>query len=136
MKHVVVAHRIGERAQLERWVRAATTPQRVVWRSRIALLALDGLSSAEIGSRLSISLPTIRLWLRRFATGGAAALLHDAPGRGRHALLDPSAMMSRLREAHLLGGDGEPVSLRDAARHLGVSPSTVRRALKRRAPES
>ena len=130
-----VAERAGETSQLERWVRAGTTPQRVVCRSKIVLLALDGFSLSEIASRLGVSLPTIRLWLRRFATDGASSLLRDAPGRGRHPLLDASTMMSQLREAHLLADDGRPSSLRDAATHLGVSPSTVWRALHRWAPE-
>jgi transposase len=131
-----VARRAGERAELERCVRASTTPQRVVWRSRIVLLALDGLTCHEIASRISVSLPTVRLWLRRFASQGASALLRDAPGRGRRRVLDPSTMMSRLREAHLLGEDGQPTSLRAAARQLGVSPSTVWRALQKRSSES
>jgi transposase len=125
-----------ERGQLEQWVRAATTPQRVVWRSRIVLLALDGHSAADIATRIGVSHPTVRLWLRRFANSGASALLHDAPGRGRHPLIDPATLMSRLREAHLLGPDGQPTSLRDAAKYLGVSASTVWRALRKYTPES
>ena len=134
-QHVQISQRAGERAQLERHIRAATTPQRVVWRSQIVLLALDGLSSSEIASRLGVSLPTVRLWLRRFACAGASSLLHDAPGRGRHSLLEPSTMIARLRESHLLGDDGQPTSLRDAARQLGVSPATVWRAMRKQARE-
>ena len=37
------------RATLERWLRAGTTAQRVVLRSRIVLLAADGLPSKYIG---------------------------------------------------------------------------------------
>ena len=125
-----------DRPQLEQWVRAATTPQRVVWRSRIVLLGLDGHSAAEIAAQIGVSHPTVRLWLRRFATAGAPALLHDAPGRGRHPLIDPATLMARLREAHLIGADGQPTSLRDAAKYLGVSASTVWRALRKNAPES
>lgn len=127
-----VTDRSGERAQLERWVRSATTPQRVVWRSQIVLFALDGVSTAEIATRLSVSPPTVRLWLRRFATGGAQALLRDAPGRGRRPSIDYETLMSRLRNANLIGTDGQPTSLRDAAQLLGVSASTVWRALRKR----
>lgn len=125
-----------DRPQLEQWVRAATTPQRVVWRSRIVLLGLDGHSAADIAAEIGVSHPTVRLWLRRFASAGAVALLHDAPGRGRHPLIDPATLMTRLREAHLIGPDGQPTSLRDAAKYLGVSASTVWRALRKGTKES
>jgi biotin operon repressor len=126
-----VALRAGERAYLERCVRAATTPQRVVWRSRIVLLALDGVPTSKIASRLGVSRPTVRLWLRRFVSQGASSLLRDAPRRGRRPLLDPTTMMAWLREAHLLDRDGKPTSLRAAGRRLGVSPATVWRALQK-----
>ena len=118
-----------ERAQLERWVRAATTPQRVVRRSRIVLLALDGMSAADIAARLDVSQPTVKLWIKRFASGGASMLLHDAPGRGRHPSIGYDTIISRLRAANMLDGEGRPTSLRDAAQLLSVSPSTIWRAL-------
>ena len=133
---VQLMNHADDRPQLEQWVRAATTPQRVVWRSRIVLLGLDGHSAADIASQIGVSHPTVRLWLRRFASAGAAALLHDAPGRGRHPLIDPATLMTRLREAHLIGPDGQPTSLRDAAKYLGVSASTVWRALRKNTVES
>lgn len=126
-----VTDQSGARAQLERWIRSATTPQRVVWRSQIVLYALDGVSTAEIATRLGVSQPTVRLWLRRFASGGPPALLRDAPGRGRRPSMDYDTLMSRLREANLIGADGQPTSLRDAAQLLGVSASTVWRALRK-----
>ncbi len=119
------------RAVLERWVRAATTPQRVVRRSQIVLLASTGLSTEDIAARLGISTPTVRLWVSRFERGGPDALLHDAPGRGRHASVDASTIRARLREAQLLATDGQPVSVRRAAAFLKVSPSAVWRALRK-----
>ena len=71
------------RATLERWLRAGTTAQRVVLRSRIVLLAADGLPSKYIAQRLGTSQDTVRVWRRRFAAGGPDVLTHDAPGRGR-----------------------------------------------------
>src|SRR5438045_218081 len=73
----------AHRKLLEAWVRAGTTPQRVARRARIVLLAADGLSSRAIGVRLGVSAHTVSLWRRRFHAGGPAALLRDAPGRGR-----------------------------------------------------
>lgn len=120
------------RALLQHWVRAPTTPQRVVVRSRIVLSALDGLSAEDIAAQVDVSPNTVRLWTARFEQGGAEALLHDAPGRGRPASLAPEAMQDRLRAANLVRADGLPISLRRAAKYLGVSASAVWRALGRR----
>ena len=72
-----------QRATLQRWIRAGTTAQRVVLRSRIVLLAADGLPSKHIAHQLDTSQDTVRLWRRRFAAGGPTTLTRDAPGRGR-----------------------------------------------------
>ena len=120
------------RALLQHWIRAPTTPQRVVTRSRIVLSALDGLSVDDIASHLHVSPTTVRLWIARFEEGGSEALLHDAPGRGRPASLTPEAIHDRLRDANLVRPDGEPISLRRAAKFLGVSASAVWRALRKR----
>ena len=122
---------LSARTQLERWVKAATTPQRLVRRSRIALLAMDGLSSDEIAARVGVSRPTVVLWKSRFEDGGPDALVKDAPGRGRPASVDLDTLRSRLDQAHLLAADGKPTNLRRAAALLCVSPSALWRALHR-----
>ncbi len=121
----------ANRALLQHWVRAPTTPQRVVVRSRIVLSALDGLSVDDIASQLAVSENTVRLWIARFEESGSEALLHDAPGRGRPAVIAPDDVRDRLRDANLVRPDGEPVSIRRAARFLGVSTSALWRALRK-----
>ena len=119
----------NDRALLERWVRAGTTSQRVARRSRIVLFALDGVD--DIASRVGVSPRTVQLWITRFQVGGAEALLHDAPGRGRHAALDshddprspPTGQFAARRWAR--------GSLRRAAAFLQVSPSAMWRALRK-----
>jgi transposase len=118
------------RAILQHWVRAPTTPQRVAQRSRIVLLSLDGIRTRDITSILAVSPATVRLWTQRFAESGPDALLHDAPGRGRHARMTAASMRERLRQANLLGSDDMPLSLRRAAQLLGVSATSVWRTLK------
>jgi transposase len=120
---------LTDRALLERWVRAGTTSQRVARRSRIVLLALDGVD--DVAARVGVSPRTAQLWITRFWEGGAEALLHDAPGRGRHATVDSSTLLDRLRQGNLLLADGQPSSLRRAAAFLQVSPSALWRALKK-----
>jgi transposase len=119
-----------DRTTLERWTRSPTMAQRVVRRSHIVLLAIDGIPAEQIAERCRVSAATVKLWTLRFRQGGTPALLRDAPGRGRRSSLDPT-FRERLRAANLLDGSGQPVSLRRAAAFLGVSPSAVWRAMKR-----
>ena len=122
---------VAHKALLEHWVRAPTTAQRVVTRSRIVLGTLNGMSVDAIAEDVDVSPTTVRLWSTRFQEGGPEALLHDAPGRGRHATIAPETMQDRLREAQLVRADGLPVSIRRAARFLGVSTSAVWRAIRK-----
>lgn len=124
------------RTLLEHWVRAGTSPHRLVVRSRIVLLSLDGLGSRAIAHRLGVSQGTAALWVARFRTQGPEALGHDAPGRGRHPRMTRDDLVTRLRDAGLLRPDGTPLSLRRSAAALGTSPSTVSRILRRRLPSS
>lgn len=115
------------RRLLTRWAVSRTAPVRVVLRSRIVLHLAESVPVSTIARSLGTTAVTVRLWRRRFIEGGAAALLHDAPGRGRKpgaAPVDP-----RLHEY-----DG--LTVREAARVLGVSPSTVSRWRRRSASES
>ena len=120
-----------DRQLLQRWLKAPTTPQRVARRSRIVLLAIDGMREQDIAAKVGVSRPTVRLWVSRFDKLGVEGLLRDKPGRGRHASMDPSIARQRLAEANMLTEDGKPVSLRRAAAFLGVSASALWRALKK-----
>ena len=120
---------VAVRGVLQRWVRAPTISQRVALRSRIILLLLEGVPTRQVASRLGVSRNTVGLWMKRFAETGVTALLRDAPGRGRHARMTAATMRDRLREANLLRPDDLPVSMRRAAAILGVSPTSVWRAL-------
>jgi transposase-like protein len=73
----------GDRPTLERWIRARTTPQRTVLRSRIVLLLAEGLSAREVARRLGVSRHTVDLWRTRYVQEGCDALTRDRPGRGR-----------------------------------------------------
>ena len=58
---------LAQKAQLEAWVRAPTTPQKIVLRSRICLLAHSGLGNRQIARELNTSRPTVLMWRERFA---------------------------------------------------------------------
>src|SRR3954462_1994412 len=77
--HLSDAHR----RLLASWVTAGTTPQRVVTRARIVLLAARGLSTRRIAEQVHVAPRTAVLWRRRFEQEGPETLWRDAPGRGR-----------------------------------------------------
>ena len=74
----------ADRERLERLVRDRNTPQKLVWRARIVLLASGGLTAEAIAAAVSKSLLTVRRWRRRYMAKGVDGLLKDAtrpPGR-------------------------------------------------------
>src|SRR3979411_1942668 len=75
----------ADRQRLERLVRDRNTPQKVVWRARIVLLASDGLTAGGIRAGGGKSLLTVRRWRRRYMAKGMDGLLKDAtrPSRGK-----------------------------------------------------
>ena len=52
----------ADREKLEGLVRNRNTPQKVVWRARIVLLASDGLTAETIAATVGKSLLTVRRW--------------------------------------------------------------------------
>ena len=73
-----------DRERLVRLVRDRNTPQKIVWRSQIVLLAGEGIGAVEVARRVGKSVLTVRRWRRRYAAKGVDGLLKDAtrpPGR-------------------------------------------------------
>ncbi len=68
-----------QRNQLESWVRAKRTPQRLVMRSRICLLAAEGFSNTYIARKIDTTRPTVLLWRTRFREKGPAGLTKMLP---------------------------------------------------------
>jgi transposase len=68
----------ADRERLERLVRDRNTPQKVVWRAQIVLLASDGLTAEAIAAAVGKSLLTVRRWRNRYAAEGPDGLLKDA----------------------------------------------------------
>ena len=78
-----------EQRQLNNWVRAGTTPQRLARRARLILGSAAGLGSRALARQERMSRTTVRRWLGRFATQRCAGL-KDRPGRGRPKTLTPA----------------------------------------------
>lgn len=71
------------RRELERLSRKRSMEARVVVRSRIVLLASDGLQNRQIAGELGVSTRMAALWGGRFLELGLAGLLKDATRPGR-----------------------------------------------------
>ena len=67
-----------ERAQLERIVRARTSPQQSARRAEIVLRAADGASNTAIATAVGVARHTVQHWRDRFATERLAGL-RDRP---------------------------------------------------------
>ncbi|MGE5289789.1 MAG: helix-turn-helix domain-containing protein [Micromonosporaceae bacterium] len=73
------------RRKLEQIVRAATSPQRLVPRARIVLVAAGGTANAAIARDLGCSVAVVRAWRGRFAVCGIPGLF-DKPRSGRRCM--------------------------------------------------
>ena len=60
-----------ERAQLEAWTRRRTSAQALALRSRIVLLAAEGLKNTEIAERLQVTRPMVSKWRSRLPSIGS-----------------------------------------------------------------
>lgn len=117
-----------QRRTLEAWIAARNTPQKVVFRSRIVLLAAEGKANRRIAQELGTSRPSVILWRQRFLTGGTAALTEDAPGRGRK----PTIKAKKIKAIVTATLQSKPRaathwSVRTMAAAQGVSPASVQR---------
>jgi len=117
-----------QRETLQAWIGARNSPQKVVFRSRIVLLAASGVSNNRIARELETSRPTVILWRNRFLQGGPAALINDAPGRGRPTGIK-ATKVKKIIEATLQTTPKAAThwSVRTMAKAQGVSPATVQR---------
>ena len=121
----------GDRERLERLVRDRNTPQKVVWRARIVLLAGNGIGAVAVARQVGKSVPTVRRWRRRYVAAGVDGLLKDAtrpPGR------KPLPVETIKRVVELTLHQTPPAathwSERTMAAKLGIAPSTVHKIWK------
>lgn len=121
-----------QRALLEQWLRASTSPQRLVRRSRIILLAAEHLSNAAISRTLNVSREQVIRWRRRFAELGPEGLGQDAPRPGPTSTRVPSEKVKAVVEATLQTPPPNAThwSLRSMAAAQQLAPSTIQKIWK------
>jgi len=122
---------VEERVTLERLARARTAPHREAVRARLVLMAAEGAPNKEIGSRLAMSAPSVRLWRDRFAKERLAGL-KDRPGRGRRPIYTEA---DRARVITTVCAQPPPDranhwTIRSLAAHTGMARSVVHGILR------
>lgn len=79
----------AEHRRLTTWVRAGTTPQRLVRRARVILGSAAGLGSRALAHQERMSRTTVRRWLVRFVARRCDGL-QDRPRSGRPLAITPA----------------------------------------------
>ena len=122
----------GQRAILEQVIRAGSTPQKLVLRSRIVLHAATGMANNAIAETLATSRPTVLLWRERFERLGLAGLEKDASRPGRRPKI-AAAKTAQVIEATLQTKPAAAThwSVRTMARAQGLSRMTIQRIWNR-----
>jgi transposase len=96
------------KARLEAVVRRASSPQALVRRARIVLLAHAGWPNARIAAELGCAANTVRTWRRRFARGGMPSL-SDRPRSGRPEVYGPDVRLAIVAAATSVPPEGTSV---------------------------
>jgi transposase len=116
-----------ERGQLEAWARRRTSAQALALRSRIVLLAAQGLSNTEIARRLGISRPPVTKWRSRFAEHRLDGLVDEPrPGRPR-TVTDEQVEEVIVKTLETTPKDATHWSTRSMASEVGLTQSAVLR---------
>jgi transposase len=121
---------VEERAQLEAWARRRSSAQALALRSRIVLLAADGLSNSEIAARLSITRPPVTKWRSRFAEHRLDGLTDEPrPGRPR-TVTDAKVEEVIVKTLESTPADATHWSTRSLAAEVGLTQTAVHRIWK------
>jgi transposase len=119
-----------ERAQLQARTRRRTSAQALAMRSRIVLLAADGLNNTEIAARLDLAVSSVRKWRKRFVEQRLDGLTDEPrPGRPR-TVTDEQVEEVIVRTLESAPKDATHWSTRSMAREVGLTQSAVHRIWK------
>jgi transposase len=119
-----------DREVLEGYVRAGNTPQKIVERARIVLLAGEDLSVPEIAAETGRSERSVYEWLRRYKGSGLDGL-RDKPRPGQPRRLTPAKARRILKmTVERVPAEATHWSLRLMAQHAGVTVHQVRQVWK------
>ena len=116
------------RRKLEQQARGRSTAARAVMRSRIVLLAADGLQNKQIAEKLQVAPRMAALWRGRFLKQGVEGLLKDAPRPGRTPSISCKVTATLIaRTTQSTPANATHWSTRTMAREMGISKASVSR---------
>ena len=92
----LVAEMRAQTQMLEAWIRAKTSPQRIVFRSRICLLASEGIPRNTMAHRWETSRPTMRLWRTGFNEAGPLGSIRRCPAWASAHRLSPRKVRASM----------------------------------------
>ncbi len=109
------------------WTRRAKTSQALAMRSRIILLAAEGINNKVIAARLNTIPHTVGKWRRRYLELGLDGLLDEPPPGTSRKLRDEQVEQVLTRTLESQPEAATHWSTRDMARATGLSQSTISR---------
>ena len=121
-----------DRKRLERWSRSRSVAVRLQERSRIVLMAADGMTNKAIAEALGTDQNKVGRWRRRFAGEGMEGIAKERPRGGNHGGKCSKAQAELRREVIRLTTQTDPPdsthwSCRSMARAAGTTRSFVHR---------
>jgi transposase len=117
-----------QKATLQQWIASPSTQQRIVMRSRIVLLAAEGMPNRTIAREVGVSRPTVLLWRNRFVCEGVGCLCKDRPRGSGKPRLSPRKVQAVIEATlHSKPRPATHWSVRSMARAQGISPAAVQR---------
>jgi len=128
-----LAMNADQKQELEALVRNGNSPQKVALRSRLLLLAHQGVANQSIAQQLNVSRPTILALRAAFARDGMAAVTGIRKRNRRGSVLTPD-LEQKILDTTLKTrpGDGSTHwSVRTLARQLRISRTIVHRVWQR-----
>ena len=115
---------------MEAWTRRRTSAQALAQRSRIVLLAAEGLTNTAIAERLGVHRPMVTKWRNRFAEHRLEGLTDEPrPGRPR-TVRDEHVEEVIVRTLETTPKDATHWSTRSMAAQVGLTQSAVHRIWK------
>lgn len=121
-----------ERTQLEKLANGRSISVRVAQRSKIVLMAAEGLQDIKIAEALGITRQNVARWRDRFSEHRIEGIKKDAPRPGRK----PKIPVEKVRQVVRMTTQEKPAdatqwSTRSMARAAGISEPSVRRIWKK-----
>ena len=119
-----------ERQVLLRWWRRPKSPHSIAQRSRIVLLAADGLSNVAVAERVGVNQATVVKWRKRFLERRLDGLVDEPRPGAPRTISDGDVEAVIVRTLEDTPPDATHWSTRDLAKTVGMSPSSVGRVWK------